>query len=124
MANRNGEKWGWLGGWIGSFLWMLIFAIVWLVQRKFLSGLVFLGIYLLSVLLIFALSPWRNPGKRYWMLMLPLFVIFIISAILMIIVFGGIKALGMNWWILWIIIPISNPFFTIGRRRWSDGEKS
>ena len=34
MADRRQEKIGWLGGWAGGFIWVVILAVMLLVQGK------------------------------------------------------------------------------------------
>ncbi|MEI8183138.1 MAG: hypothetical protein WCG29_10590 [Desulfomonile sp.] len=34
MANRLGEKAGWIGGWCGGFLWVLLLSVMWVVKGR------------------------------------------------------------------------------------------
>ncbi|MFZ1947999.1 MAG: hypothetical protein WAW06_10680 [bacterium] len=115
---RKGEKIGWIAGWIGSFLWLGILSIVWLAQGKLQAGLVGLVLVAVALGLTFALAPWRRPKTQYWRLMLPMYVLLIGAAAWAIRAMGGLKASGMSWAFLFLLIPFLMPLATAGRRKW------
>ncbi len=122
MSNRFGEKAGWIGGWIGAFLWVLILAVVWLVQGKTPEGLFGLALVCLGAVLIFATLPWRHPETPFWKLMLPTYVVLALSVAWAVWSFGTAES-GLTWWsVLWAL-PLLIPFGTVGRRRWSDADR-
>ena len=61
MGSRLGVKVDWIGGWIGAFLWVLIMAIVWLVQSKTPEGLAGLAVVSLAAVIIFSDSAMETP---------------------------------------------------------------
>ncbi|MCO6473689.1 MAG: hypothetical protein PHW27_10915 [Melioribacteraceae bacterium] len=119
--NRRGEKLGWTLGWLGGFLWVFIISIIFLIQGKYISGILAIVIFVTALLLIHILSPWRNKAKKYWLLMLPLYIIFIISIIVIIFGFGGINNLSEVQYGSWII-PCLVPIFVLGRKTWQDND--
>lgn len=119
--NRKGEKLGWTLGWIGVFLWVFIISIVFLIQNKIIFGILGILIFLTALFLIFYLSPWRNKTIKYWLLMLPLYIISIISIIVVIFGFGGINNLSEIQYGSWII-PCLVPIFILGRKTWQDND--
>lgn len=122
MKERKGEKWGWAGGWMGGFTWLLLLSIIWLVKGKILVGLIGFCLFTLAIIFIFAFAPWKHPETKYWKLLLPVYLVLILSASLFILFEGGLKAVGLNWWSLFYLTPCFIPFATMGSRRWKDGD--
>ena len=121
MAQRRSEKTGWVVGWLGGFLWLGLLSILWLVQGRTACALLGLGLFAAAVLAVLALVPWKHPGTRYWKLMLPIYAILAVSVGLCIWLGGGLHKLGLSWWSLVWLMPLSIPFATVGKRRWKDG---
>ena len=122
MSQRRGEKLGWTLGWFGGFLWVGVLAAVFLVQKKWLAGILGLALFGIFCIILAAFAPWRHPATLYRKLMLPLYFILGISIIWAVRAFGGFKAAGLRWWnVLWLW-PLFIPLGTAGRRRWLDGE--
>ena len=122
MANRNGEKMGWLGGWAGGFLWVGILAIVRLVQGNIWQGLAGVILVLAAAILIIALAPWRHPAVPYWKLMAPIYLVLVLSGGWAILSFGGIAQAGFSGWSFFLLIILVMPLWQMGRRRWQDNE--
>jgi hypothetical protein len=122
MANRAGEKRGWIWGWLGGFLSVVLLSVVFLVQGKLLQGFFGLALFSLAVAVIIAGAPWRHPGTAYWKLMLPVYAAFSGSIVWMLWSSGGAKELGLNWWHAFVALPLLIPFQTVGRRRWDDSD--
>jgi uncharacterized membrane protein YfcA len=122
MESRRGEKVGWIGGWLGGFVWVVILSVVFLIQSKLTQGGVGLLLAGFAVLTIFASAPWRHANTVYWKLMLPVYVLFVVSVAWGIWSAGGLKPLGLNPWNGFLILPVLIPFWTTGRRRWTDGD--
>jgi hypothetical protein len=120
MANRLGEKVGWVGGWSGGFIWVFIFSVIWLVKGKMTEGVTGLVLVCFAVVLIIATAPWKHPNVPYWKLMSPVYVVLGISVAWAVWSFGGGKEIGLTWWSIWWVLPILIPFGTVGRRRWND----
>jgi uncharacterized membrane protein YfcA len=121
VADRKGEKVGWIGGWLGGFIWVVILSIVFLVQMKLAQGVVGLILAGLAVVMILANAPWKKPETAYWKLMLPVYIMFTASVGWAVWTAGGIKPLGLSAWNGFMILPILIPFWTTGRRKWTDG---
>jgi len=122
MADRRGEKIGWIGGWLGGFLWVVILAIVLLVQGRSVSGVVGLLLAAAGVLVIVVSAPWRHPATPYWKLMLPVYVLFFLCIAWGVWTYGGASGLGLSRWSVFLLLPILSPFGTVGRQRWRDRE--
>ncbi len=120
MKERTGEKGGWIGGWVGSFLWLLLFGIVRLYQGQTGPGLLAIGLFALALVVIVRFAPWNNPETRYWKLLGPVYLLFLIALVSVIWTAGGPNALGLGSWSFLWLIPFFVPFLTIGNRRWKD----
>jgi hypothetical protein len=75
-----------------------------------------------AVIGILVSAPWRHPTTPYWKLMIAPYGIFFISAAWAIWAFGGIKAVGLNWWALCWLLPLLLPSISLNRRKWADSE--
>jgi hypothetical protein len=117
---RRGEKVGWVGGWTGGFLWLAILAGVWLVQGHPVRAIVSLALFLLAVVSIVTLSPWRHPDRSYRLLMLPTYVI-LFAAIGHAVAVTGLEEIGLTWWSVFWLFPLLLPLVTAGGRTWNDG---
>jgi hypothetical protein len=115
--NRRGEKIGWTGGWIGGFIWVLFFAIVWIVQGRLTHGVLAGVFFCLALISIIKFSPWKHPDTKYWKLMVPMYSIFILSAIFVVYVLNGFDDLAKIQYGLWIF-PCLTPIFILGNRKW------
>jgi hypothetical protein len=122
MRSRRGEKVGWICGWLGGFLWLSILSVIWLVQGKTMKGLIGLALFAGAVATICLVTPWRFPGTSYWKLLLVPYALFFGSAVYSIWAYGGVEKTGLNTISLFYLLPILLPVFTMGRRRWVDGE--
>lgn len=124
MTNRRGEKAGWIFGWLGGFLWVAVFAVIFLLQGRTVEGIVGLVIWTIAVFFVFVFAPWRHPVKPFWMLMLPLYLVLFASAAWAISSYGGLKNSGLTWWNLFLFIPILIPLGIMGGRKWGDPDRS
>ena len=122
MAERRGEKAGWIFGWLGAFSWVGIFAIIFLVQGRTTEGVLGLALTAIAVLGIFAFSPWKKPTMAFGTLMLPLYLVLFAAVAWLIRSFGGLKATGLKWWNLFSLLPVLIPLALMGGRKWRDGE--
>ncbi|WP_028324886.1 hypothetical protein [Desulfatirhabdium butyrativorans] len=121
-TDRKGEKIGWTAGWLGGFIWVLALSLVFLYQGKVAQGL--LGILLSGVAIIAILhfSPWRHQTTLYWKLMLAPYGLFFLSIVWAVRSYGGLEAIGLNWWNLLWLIPCLSPFGMLSNRKWSGSE--
>jgi hypothetical protein len=121
-TSRRGEKIGWTGGILGGFLWVLLLAIIRLFQGEFASGFIGLILFAAALFLIGTLAPWRRPATSYWMLFLPIYVLLGLAVAWAVWIYQGLDYSGFSLWNLLILPVFLIPFFTAGRRRWTDGE--
>lgn len=122
---RLGEKVGWVGGWLGAFSWLLGLALVWFLMGRLLSGMLAIVLFGLAVLLIYQMAPWRRPSTPYYKLMIPLYLAFLGTVFWTYWNLAGLESFPVfvrNLWMWLWIIPCALPFFSIGGRRWVDGE--
>jgi hypothetical protein len=122
MRPRTGEKVGWIGGWLGGFFWLAILSVLWLVQGESTNGAIGLGIVAAAVADICLVTPWRFPRTPYWKLLLVPYVLAFGAVAFAIHAYGGMEQAGLNPFLLFAMLPILTPLFTLGRRRWVDGE--
>jgi len=125
MAQRRGEKLGWIGGWIGAFLWVAILSIVFLSQGKVMAGGAGLLIVALAAALVVWFAPWRHPRTACWKLLLAPYLAVAASIAWAVLAFGvdALREEGASPWSLALVLPMFLPFLTAGRRRWIDGER-
>jgi hypothetical protein len=122
MAQRTGEKFGWIGGWLGGFIWVVILSVIFLVQGKVIEGVVGLAIFGAAVIFIVASAPWKHPDTPYWKLMISVYVAFFGAIAWMIWSSDGPESLGFSRWSIFLVFPLLIPFATAGRRRWNDSK--
>ncbi len=120
MTDRKGEKIGWIGGWLGGFIWLALLSIVWLLQNSIGKGMLGLTIFALAIISIIATAPWKHPNVKYWKLMLPIYLLLLISISLCISLYGGLESIGLKWTALFWVIPCLIPFATAGNRTWNN----
>lgn len=120
-GSRRGEKAGWVGGWLGSFLWVGLFACVWAVRGKVAASLAAGGLFVLALVLVFVLAPWRRPTSPFWKLAVPLYVVMAAAVVVAIVTEGGFAVAGLSPWSLFLLLPVLMPLLSGGGRRWQDG---
>jgi hypothetical protein len=120
-GSRRGEKAGWIGGWLGSFLWVGLFACVWVARGRVLAGIVGGALFVLAVAFVFALAPWRHPACPFWKLALPLYGVAAAAVVVAIVTEGGFAMAGLSPWSLFLLLPVLMPLLSGGGRRWQDG---
>jgi phosphatidylserine synthase len=120
MKSRTGEKIGWTAGWSGGFIWVVILSIIFLIQNNWsqgLSGLLLVGLAVLSI--VFS-APWRYPSTPYWKLMVPNYMVLFGALVWGICVYGGTVDSGLNWWSLFLLLPLLIPVMSMGKQTWND----
>lgn len=123
MQERSQEKFGWIGGWLGGFIWVFILSVLFLVQGKAAQAAIGIVITCLACAVIVFLSPWRNPRTPYRKLMVPIYLLFLVALAWGVWSFGDLRQMGINsWWAVLILLPVLVPFWTVGSRRWDDGD--
>lgn len=122
MAERIGEKIGWIGGWLGSFAWVAILSAIFLFQAKWVEGMSGLLLFGAAVSSFAMLAPWRHPSTRYWKLMLAPFAILFGSVFWAVLALGGIEASGLKWWNVFWLLPMLGPFGLLGWRTWAGSD--
>jgi hypothetical protein len=123
LAQRRGEKIGWIGGWSGGFVWLVILTGVWIARGQYapgVAGVVLLGLVAAAVLFF---APWRRPRTPYRLLLIPLYVM-LFAAMSLAVFVTGIERLGLTWWSFSWLPLLFLPVITVGRRRWVDGEEN
>lgn len=120
--NRTGEKAGWIGGWAGGFIWILILAGLFFYRQEFRQGAMGIALTAVAVAAVLYYAPWRHPSTPYWKLMLAPYGLFFIAVAWAAWSFGGIEALGLNWWNLLWLLPALSPFGFLSNRRWVESD--
>ncbi len=124
MNDRIGEKIGWIAGWAGGFIWVLLLSIIFFSQGKTEQGIIGIALIGASALIIFFFSPWRFPSTHFWKLMLAPYTIFFLSIAWAVWSYGGVNAIGLNWWNLMYLLPMLTPFGVLSKKKWSDSAKT
>ena len=122
-ASRRGEKIGWTLGWLGGFIWLLLLSVLWLIQKRTTEGFTGLALFVLAVVMILHFAPWRHPTTRYWKLMVPVYLVFLISVGMVVWSISGLEEHGLNWWSFFWVLPCLTPLGTLGGRRWQNTGK-
>ena len=119
MESRRGERIGWTWGWLGAFLWLAVLSAVFLFQGR--GGEGCWGIILtgMAVAGVRYFAPWRFPQTPYWKLMLPLYLVFFLSAAWAVWAYGGFASLELSPWNLLWLIPLLTPLGSLSRRTWA-----
>jgi len=122
-TTRRGEALGWLIGWLGSLAWLV--ALAWLLTARgaWLMGAAGGALFVLGLTLTWRLAPWRHPETPYWRLLLPLYLPLGVGVTWAIAASGGWASSGLSGWEALWCVPLLSPLFTIGARRWQDGER-
>jgi hypothetical protein len=121
--NRKGEKIGWVGGWVGAFSWLLILSIVLLLKGEYSFGSAGIMLFLVALFLINILSPWNQPNIKYWVLLTPLYAVFIAAVIMCVWSYGGFRSPMITGFSFIWLIPIFIPYLTIGNKTWDNEKK-
>jgi len=123
VNHRKQEKTGWIAGWSGGFIWVLIPALIFFTEARYLqawTGLIIIGAALAAILLF---SPWRNPRVSYRRLMTPIYLLIFVAIAWGVWASGGLRQMGINsWWTMLVLLPVLIPWWTIGRRRWDEND--
>jgi len=123
---RRGEKLGWAGGFFGSSLWIAVLGVLMLYWGEVVPGLIAFGLYVISLVLLYLLLPWRNPERPMALLlagtMAPIFGAIGLTVFYFFVYTDPTEQGLQPWSFLWItmFVPL---FFRFGKRRWSDGER-
>lgn len=115
---RTGEKMGWTGGLFGGFAWLLALAAVRFAQGHPVQAVIGALLFTLGMALVILLAPWRHPTTRYFLLLLPIYAVFLCGVAWTIWTFGGFEQGGIQVWNLFWIVPCLTPLGSIGWQRW------
>ena len=102
---------------------MGLLSALWIFQNRSSNGMLGIVLFIIAIILIIALAPWRHPNTKYWKLMLPIYLLFLISIAVVIYLYGGLRNGGLSWISFSWLIPSLIPFAIIGNRNWNSGEK-
>ncbi|MEA3641897.1 MAG: hypothetical protein VBE63_18450 [Lamprobacter sp.] len=122
MRARRGEQLGWLLGWAGGFLWIAALALMFLWRGQLLIGCSGLALAVLGYGAVLVFRPWRAPRTRYWRLMILPYLAMLSGVPWAIWGFGPEAAGELNVWQALILLPVLSPLFSMGWKRWEDGE--
>jgi hypothetical protein len=121
-GTRRGEKLGWIGGWLGGSLWIIVLPILLFSRQEIVAAAIAFVLFCAAMVLVPVMAPWRHPKTPYFLLLLPLYAVFLGALLLAIVCLNLLQEAHMRpWQFLWIL-PCFTPLFILGRRRWIDGE--
>jgi hypothetical protein len=123
MAERRGEKLGWTLGWLGSFCWVVGFGIWSFLNGNTYGGVTSLALFGIAAYLTWRVAPWHHAATPYWKLMIPLCGLFLVSIYLALRTLGGMERAGLRWSSFFWLGILALPLYTVGKRRWKDGER-
>ena len=120
MPENRGAKAGWTWGGIGSIIWILILAIVLLVQGNYLGMVCSVAFFLAGILYVILVAPWKHPNTPFGLIYLGLLVIILAAAAVLIITwYPGQAAEFKNLRWLFFVLPLLIPIFIMGKKTWS-----
>lgn len=79
MNWRQHRKIGWYGGFLGGTCFLVPLGLIALWRGAWGLGLVALALFSANVVMVLSLAPWKHPGTRYGMLILPFWVLNILG---------------------------------------------
>ncbi|CAG1771136.1 hypothetical protein BAC3_01584 [uncultured bacterium] len=125
--SRVGEKLGWIGGGLGAILWIGVIAIVLLAESNYDGGVTGIVLVAMGMFAVFYITPWRYPEVKYRMLLIPIYSILLLSIVWAFVFLFDSQNSQSNPWIIFVLLPmvlgLLSPVITIGKRKWSDGNR-
>ncbi len=113
-------KLGWYLGWIGTFSWVYGFTIYFLMANFYVAGISGIIISLLSIISIILTAPWKYPKIKYFLILLPTFLLLATSIFWLIINLQPITGENISpYWVSWLIFIIL-PVISLGNKTWDD----
>ena len=101
---------------------MLILSLVLLAKGQTMEAVLGLLVVVLACAAIVYFSPWRHPQTQYRRLLIPIYILLLLAIGWGVWAFGGPNQMGINsWWAVLILLPVLGPIWTVGNRRWEDG---
>ncbi len=118
MNERRGEQIAWIAGMGGGTVWMLFISLFWIYAGNDFIGLSGLFLFSLGIFFVFYFAPWRFPNTRYFILLLPIYVV--VFAALALFAFWGWNILETEFptWAFWFLTPMLLPIILLGTRKW------
>ncbi|MEW6692635.1 MAG: hypothetical protein ACOZAH_03575 [Pseudomonadota bacterium] len=117
---ESGARWGWIGGFVGATLWMPILAVALHVHGDPLGAWLGMGFYLLSLLGMVMLAPWRHPATPMrWLYLGMLGLLLLAGGVLMARMLALWPEEELSPWLLLSLAPLFLPVLTLGDRTWS-----
>ena len=118
MNKQLMSKIGWLGGWIGGFIWIIVLSIKNISAEDTINGVIGIFLFTISMSIIYIASPWRYPGKKIWLLLMPIYIMISLSLIWALTMNKHYLPVGYNKWNLLALLPILSPIFLMGKFTW------
>lgn len=117
----NGPRLGWTLGGAGGLLWIPILSVLLFMRGRPAAGIAGLAVFGAGLVFIVVFSPWKHPEKPVRSLYAGLLGIFLAAAVVMMFIWAPGEA---HAWFparyLVCLAPLLIPFFTLGRRTWTD----
>ena len=118
--SRKGEKIGWIGGWSGGFIWLGLLSGVWAYQGKTMIAVLGFVLFVVAIITILSVTPWKYPNTKYWKLMLPIYLLFFGSILFGLSFMENLEKSGLSWYSFFWMLPCLIPFATMGNRTWNE----
>lgn len=108
----------WLIITISSFIWIIPFSVLLLIDIHFDYGIFGLMEGIIAFIAVTLLTPWRFPNTKLWKLFIAPYIFFILSILFVLYVLIGYESFAQIQYGVWLF-PCFVPFFTLGYKTWN-----
>lgn len=119
---RRGERVGWIGGGLGACLWMALAAGWWIAVGRWTTGIIMGALFAANAASLFLFAPWRFPRTPFWKLLIPIYLLFVSAVGFGYVSLDPASRSEIRPASLLPALGVFLPFFTVGGKRWIDGE--
>jgi len=120
VNSRRGEKAGWIFGIAGAISWVPLMSVIFLFTGKITAGVTGILLFAASFYIIIKKTPWKNPDTPYIKLFVPVILILFTSVLWLLLSFDAFSSDNFPFSVFIFILPVFIPFFTTGKKKWSD----
>ena len=120
--SERGPRAGWTWGGLGALLWILVFGVVLAVRGHAWRAILCFGLFGAGAVYLSAFAPWKYRDTPLWKTYLGFVLLLCASGAALFVALHGLIPSGerLSPWLLFLLLPLSLPVFTFGRKTWGD----